>query len=223
MAQKRRYNGIVKPYDTVDRTNDWHKYRNQIGDRSGMFKLLADEYEIRQALYVGSYLDLSPSIAIEQVTYVDNDRRAIRFFADLDAVVTIVGANANYTSVPRIEFIGTDYRESLPIEDNCTDLLISLYAGFIWEPCQRYLKPNGYFLANNSHGDVGIALLDNRLELISVIHHKDGQYQLTTKDLNDYITPKNGHTPTIHELHRTGRGISYRNSAFAYVFRLTKP
>ena len=86
-------------------------------------------------------------------------------------------------------------------------MLISPYAGFIWEPCQRYLGPGGYFLATNSHGDVGIALLDNRLELVSVIHHKDGQYHLIKEDLNDYITPKRGRTATLDVLHKSGRGI----------------
>jgi hypothetical protein len=187
-----------------------------------MFKLLADEYGILQALYVGSYLDLSPSMTIEQVTYVDNDRRAIRFFADVDAIATIVKSDASYISEPRVKFVGADYRQPLAIEDSYADMLISLYAGFIWEPCQRYLKPDDYFLANNSYGDVGIALLDNRLEFVSVIHYRDGQYQLTKKDFHDYITPKNGYTPTLDELHKSGRGIAYRKSAFAYVFHLTR-
>jgi hypothetical protein len=97
--------------------------------------------------------------------------------------------------------------EPLRIEDSCADMLISLYAGFICEPCQRYLTPGDYSLANNSDGDVGIALLDTRLKLVSVIHQRNGQYQLIKKDLNDYITPKNGHTPTLDELHKLGRSI----------------
>lgn len=90
MAQKRLHNGIVKLHDTVNLADDWHKYRNQIEDRSGMFKLLTDEYKIHQALYVGSYLDLSPSIAIQQVTYIDSDRCTIWFFMSRSALKTVV-------------------------------------------------------------------------------------------------------------------------------------
>ena len=213
---------MVKVCDPIKLITDWHHYRDQIGDRSDMFKLLASEYGIRQALYVGSYVDLSPSMAIEQLIYVDNDRRAIQFFANIDAITTIVKSDTNDISEPKIKFIGGDYREPLAIEDNSVDMLISLYAGFIWEPCQRYLKQDGYFLANNSHGDVGIALLDNRLTLVSVILHKEGQYKLIKKNLQDYITPKNGYAPSRDELHKSRRGIAYRKSAFAYVFHLTE-
>lgn len=38
------------------------------------------------ALYSGSYLDLAPSVAIENVTYVNLDGRAERSFADRELV-----------------------------------------------------------------------------------------------------------------------------------------
>ena len=218
MTRKRHHNGATKTSDSVDHVQDWHLYRDRIGDRSEIFKLLVDEYGIHRALYAGSYLDLSPSYAIEQVTYVDHDRRAIRFFNEVDTVVTMVKKDTSRT--PSIKFIGTSYEEPLPIDDGSVDLLISLFAGFIWEPCQRYLRPSGYFLVNNSHGDAGIATLHKQLELIAVVEYKEGQYHLTKDNLSDYIAPKSGRTPTIDELHKSRRGIAYRKSAFAYVFRL---
>ena len=104
------------------------------------------------------------------------------------------------------------------IDDSSVDLIISLFAGFIWEPCQRYLKPNGYFLANESHADFCIALLDTRLTLISAIEAEGGRYLLTRTNLDGYINPKNGRSLTREKFHRWGRGIVYGKSAFAYVF-----
>ncbi|CAF3715139.1 unnamed protein product [Rotaria sp. Silwood1] len=220
MAQKRHHNGTVKVRSSTDIARDWQDYRDRIGDRSGLFKLLINEYEIRSALYAGSYIDLSPSLEIECVTYVDNDRRAIKFFADVDAVAKVIESEISYFSRPNIQFIGSDYSKPLPMEDNSVDLLISLYAGFIWEPCHRYLKPGGYFLVNNSHGDAGIASLDERLQLVAVLKHENGRYSLSKKDLGNYITSKTGRTPTLDEQRKSGRGIIYSKSAFAYIFRL---
>ena len=75
MSRKRQHDRIAKPSNKTDFALEWQACRDRNGDRSEMFRLLIDEYGIQHALYVGSYVDLSPSYAIKQVTYVDNDRR----------------------------------------------------------------------------------------------------------------------------------------------------
>ena len=91
-----------------------------------------------------------------------------------------------------IEFIGSDYREPLTIPDRSVDLLISLFSGFIWGPCQQYMKLFGYFLVYNSHGDAGIALLDRKLKLIAVIDCTTNRHRLSKENSDDSISPKNG-------------------------------
>ena len=41
-------------------------------------------------LYPGSYVDIAPSVWFDQVTYIDIDKRAARFFGESDAVVDLV-------------------------------------------------------------------------------------------------------------------------------------
>ncbi len=57
-------------------TVTWTKYRESIGDRTSLFTALVETWPVERALYLGSYVDLSPSTAIGSVTYVDTDARA---------------------------------------------------------------------------------------------------------------------------------------------------
>ena len=43
---------------------------------------------------------------------------------------------------------------------------------------------NGILLANNSHGDAGIAYLDDDFEFIGAIYKSNGKYRLTDKNLD---------------------------------------
>ncbi|MDN6330576.1 MAG: hypothetical protein ACTHV2_12620 [Brachybacterium sp.] len=196
----------------------WASYRSSIGDRSELFATLSGVRRPTKALYPGSYLDLSPSTAIPTVTFVDTDRRAARYFAD-DALVradlqgrTLPGAGID------ISFLHTDYTTPLPIPPASFDLLISLYAGPVWEHCQQYLSPQGWFLANTSHGDASLAALDPSLRLVAAVHERDGRYRLNTGDLDHYLIPKRASAADPDTIRHQGRGIAYTKTAFAYVF-----
>ncbi len=175
-------------------------------------------------LYPGSYVDIGPSVWFDDVTYVDLDKRAARFFATTGQVADLVAAKR--AAVGRrqgdptgIAFHHADYADELPIEDGSIDLLVSLYAGFISEHCTRYVRPGGLLVANNSHGDASMASLDPANELVAVVRSVDGGYRATTADPDRDLRPKRGHHPTVDELHQLGRGIAYTRPAFAYVFR----
>lgn len=58
-----------------------------------------------------------------------------------------------------MNFLHADYTTALGLAQAHFDLLISLYAGPLWDHRQRYLKPRGLFLANTSHGDASLAAL----------------------------------------------------------------
>ena len=154
----------------------------------------------------------------QRVTFVDTDRRAARYFAD-DALVradlqgrTLPGAGID------ISFLHTDYTTPLPIPPASFDLLISLYAGPVWEHCQQYLSPQGWFLANTSHGDASLAALDPSLRLVAAVHERDGRYRLNTGDLDHYLIPKRASAADPDTIRHQGRGIAYTKTAFAYVF-----
>jgi hypothetical protein len=100
------------------------------------------------------------------------------------------------------------------------DLLISLYAGFVSEHCTRYLRTGGHLLVNPSHGDAAIAALDPDFELVAAIVSRAGAYRLNDRDLHTYLVAKNPGHATVDHIHRTGRGIAYTKTAFAYLFRL---
>ena len=76
-----------------------------------------------------------------------------------------------------------DYTQPLEVAEGSMDLLISLFAGPVWENAQRYLRPGAWLLANSSHGDASLAALDPTLRLVGVVQHSGGQYRVTTDGL----------------------------------------
>lgn len=197
----------------------WSQYRESIGDRSGLFCALADTWPIDRALYPGSYVDLSPSTAFPSVVYVDSDRRAARFFADPDLVAAELAGRTRPGAGREVRFLATDYTHPLDLPEGSVDLLISLFAGPVWEHCSRYLRPAGWLLANTSHGDASLAALDPALRLAAAVQHRDGRYRLDTERLDRYLVPKRPERADADQIRASGRGIEYTCTAFAYLFQ----
>ena len=203
----------------VARLAAWSQYRGSIGDRSSLFAAVADIMPVERALYPGSYVDLSPSTAIESVTYVDTDARAARFFADSDLVRAELAGRTRSGAGQQVRFLAGDYTQSLDVPEASMDLLISLFAGPMYEYARRYLRPGGWLLANSSHGDASLAALDPTLRLVAVAHHRDSRYRLSTDGLEQYLVPKRPETANADRIRSTGRGIGYTRPAFAYLFQ----
>ena len=197
----------------------WASYRQSIGDRSGLFAALRDAWAPSRALYPGSYLDLSPSTSIPSVTYVDTDRRAARFFADERLVAAELEGRARPGAGSEVRFLQADYTTPLALDR--FDLLISLFAGPVWDHCRQHLAPGGLLLANASHGDASLAALDPGLVLVAAVQHVGDRYRLDTEALEGYLQPKRPETADPEAIRRAGRGIAYTRPAFAYVFRHT--
>jgi len=197
----------------------WSQYRETIGDRSGLFQTLVVRWPVARALYLGSYVDLSPSTAISSVTYVDTDARAARFFADTDQVRAELAGRRHAGAGTDVRFLAADYTQSLDIADASMDLLISLYTGPVWEHARRYLKPNGLLLANTSHGDASLAALDDALRLVAVVQQREGRYRLLVDGVEEYLVPKRPESADADRIRASGRGIAYTQTAFAYVFQ----
>lgn len=196
----------------------WGSYRDSIGDRSSLFAAIADTWDVDDALYPGCYLDLSPSTAIRTVTYVDTDKRAARYFSDAERIAADL-ADAGADGAHTIRFLHSDYTDRLPLEESSFSLLISLYAGLVWDGCGRYLRRGGLLLANASHGDASIAALDPALDLVGAVLHRDGRYRLDTANLDRYLIAKKPADNDPDLIRAKGRGVAYTRPAFAYLFR----
>ena len=53
-------------------------------ERKEMFELLKEKYQPAKGLYPGSFVHITPSFFIEEMVYVDSDRRMRKFFEDPD-------------------------------------------------------------------------------------------------------------------------------------------
>jgi hypothetical protein len=197
----------------------WAKQDQHHGDRLRLFTAVAGHVEASRVLYPGSFVDVAASFVFPAVTYVDSDRRAARFFDDVEGVREIVSANQAGPGTRLVEFVAGDYRGELGLADGSFDLLVSLYAGFVSEHCSRYLRVGGHLLVNPSHGDAAMASIDERYRLTAVVESggNDG-YRIGTDDLDTYLVPKKPQPVTVERLHELGRGIGYTRSPFAYLF-----
>jgi hypothetical protein len=81
------------------------------------------------------------------------------------------------------------------------------------------LKPGGYLLANNSHGDAGMASLDDDYRLIATLHRRGGKYRLSGASLAEYFIPKKDIQVTREVLLERGKGIGYTKTAALYLFQ----
>lgn len=199
----------------------WKKQDVHTGDRKRLFTAIRAAVGDSSVLYPGSYVDVAASMAFSAVTYVDMDRRAARFFADIEGVLGVLESEgASPTSA--VEFIHGDYTADLGLKEESFDLLVSLYAGFVSEACTDYLRIGGVLLVAPSHGDAAMASIDPRYKLSGIVTSRSGDYRVRTDSLDTYLIPKGDINVTANLLHERNRGISYTMSPFAYLFTRTK-
>ena len=191
-----------------------------MGDRRPLFRAVAPHVAATSVLYPGSYVDIAPSFVWSDITYVDVDARTRRFFADEEGVRTIVQREAGAPATPSISFVAGDYTEPLPIAPAGFDLLISLYAGLVSQHRGDHLRVGGTLLVNSSHGDAAMASVDPRFELAAVVQSRSGGYAVSAGQLDTFLVPKRASDEPVAEIvDRTGRGIAYTKTPFAYLFR----
>ncbi len=186
-------------------------------EREDIFIQLQDNFHIERVLYPGSFVHVTPSFVFNSVCYVDSDKPTAKFFNSPE-LFDFISSRKHYSADPEIIFYPADYNKPFGQEINSFDLLISQYAGFISLACKEYLKPGGLLLANNSHGDAGMASIDRDFELVGVFIRRDGQYKFSTSNLEKYFTPKKSIEVSEEYLLSIGRGIGYTRTASNYLF-----
>ncbi|MFC2122590.1 hypothetical protein ACFLRP_02765 [Bacteroidota bacterium] len=192
-------------------------YLDNNNENIGQFIILAEKFRVKNALYPGSFVHITPSLVFPEVTYIDTDRRAKAFFND-PQVVEYIRKHKLYTGDYSVNFIPEDYRKGdLNITENF-DVLISQYAGFISKYCTRYLKVKGLLLVNNSHGDASMASIDERYNLIGIFNRRGQKYTYSDENLDSYFIPKKDVEITEEYLESIGRGVGYIKSPSSYLF-----
>ena len=183
-----------------------------------LFRLIQNTYAITRVIYPGSYVHISPSFIFPDVVYIDSDNKAKRFFksATLNAYIR---QRKEYPDEPTIRFYGRDYHIVLEELSHQFDLLVSQYAGFISDACKAYLNIGGILLVNNSHGDAGLASIDEDYQLIATVHKSQGTHRISTVSLEQYFIPKRPIHVTKGLLFQTQKGVGYTKSATRYIFQ----
>jgi hypothetical protein len=197
---------------------NYEEYITKIGDRYNLFKLLKDKFDIKTIVYPGSYIDITPSFFFPSAYYIDTDKKAKKFFENENSILNYLKKNKIYKEDIKIKYYPKDYRLNFQDTITSSDLLISLYAGFISKYCKNLLKKNGLLLANNSHGDASMAKLDNDFEFYGVINYRNKKYYLSNDELDEYFIPKKDIIVTKELLEKTNRGIGYKKPANYYLF-----
>jgi len=202
---------------------DYEEYIQKSGDnfgyRYGLFKILSDNFTIQTATYPGSYIDITPSFFFPITYYIDTDKKAKKFFTNEKEIIDYIKKNKTYDEDISMKYFPEDYRQDLDEIKDSSDLLISLYAGFISKYCKNLLKKNGLLLVNNSHGDASMAQLDDDFTFFGVINYQNKKYYLKTDNLDEYFIPKKNIRATKEFLEKTNRGVGYTKPANYYLFR----
>lgn len=187
-------------------------------ERLDLFQIIADRFNIQRALYAGSFVHVTPSFVFPDVVYVDNDKQAKQFFGKPEISRFITGKKM-YPQETKVSFHFADYRNGFDEMVGSFDLLISQYAGFVGQHCKQYLKTGGLLLANNSHGDAGMAAIDDEYQLIAVFSVRNGKYRISENNLGEYFVPKSQIVITREYLEKLQKGIGYKKTASVYLFQ----
>lgn len=150
-----------------------------------LFQTFAQNYNIKKVLYPGSFIHIAPSFSFSDVVYADIYPGLEDFFKD-EEILTYIDLHKFYKEETKIKFLHENY-ESLSVENESFDLLISSNAGGVSVDCKKYLKSGGYLLANNGHSDADNAMNDSDYEYI-------GYYKFNTN--KDKVTLVMNNTST---------------------------
>mgnify|MGYP007066205548 CR=1 FL=1 len=187
-------------------------------ERLDLFQIIANKFNIQRALYPGSFVHVTPSFVFPDVVYVDNDKQAKLFFSKPE-IYEFITQKKVYPQVARVQFCFADYRNGFDEIAGSFDLLISQYAGFVGQHCKQYLKIGGLLLANNSHGDAGIAAIDDDYQLIAVFSLRNGKHRISETNLDEYFVPKASLQITKEYLEKLQKSIGYKKTGSVYLFQ----
>lgn len=193
---------------------EYHEYMNKIGNRKELYRIVAKKYNIASALYPGSHIDITPSLVIPNVTYIDNFKGAISFFKDMELIKDYLAENKEYKDVCKITFQAQDYTSELDVEP--VDLIISQFAGFVGQATKKFLRKGGILLSNDSHGDATMARFDDDFEFVGIV---DSNNRITDINLDGYFILPHGKDVNLEIVKSLMKSPKYKLTAENYLFR----
>jgi len=188
-------------------------YQRKVGDRTKLYQMIAEQFQVKRALYPGSHIDVSPSLVIPHVIYIDNFKGAISFFKHKEDICEYLEEKKIYQEPLSLDFYGENYYDEFDLEP--VDLIISQYAGFVGQATRQYLKKGGILLSNDSHGDATLAYHDKEYEFIGVVNEKN---EFITEGLDAYFKLAKNRVD-LDEVRKSMKLPNYQKRAQNYVFR----
>jgi len=190
----------------------------KMDERRELFLKIAQTYHPKRGLYPGSFVHITPSFYIEDMTYIDSDKRVEKFFSD-PILLPFVKQHTTYNTEPVITGFQDDYSAIQPHLQASFDIMFSFYAGFISQICKVYLKPKAILVCNNSHGDSSLAAVDPDYQLIGVIKRRGEKFTLSHTNLETYCIKKDGTQIDSEKVRRKMIGEHFTKTPFAYIFQ----
>lgn len=187
-------------------------------ERKMLFKELKQIFNPKNGIYPGSFVHITPSFFINNMTYIDSDKRVSKFFND-ENLYKFIDKYKSYSENPSFTGYQADYKSDLPIEIESFDIMFSFYAGFISQSCKKYLKNDSVLVCNNSHGDASIAFTDPDYSLIGVIKRSDDKFQIVDANLNTYFKKKDESPIDKEKVLKRMTGENFTKKGYAYIFR----
>ncbi len=187
-------------------------------ERRILFRKLADKYRIKKAIYPGSFVHITPSLFIPEMTYIDKDKRLPKFFSDSNTHAYI-NNHKTYDEPAKIHWYMDDFSTFNEPKEGQFDMMFSFYSGFISQHCKQLLKQGGLLVANNSHGDTSLAIADSDYETIAIILRDGDDFIIQSKDIIDYCTKKDDTLIDVDKVRDRMIGEKLKKPAFAHIFR----
>ncbi len=184
-------------------------------ERRRLFEFLEQKLHPRETLYPGCGVHITPAFFFPHVIFVDQSEEAIQFFAKHEEIIKEIQRNKIYQRSSYIQFIAQDYTKKLPVRENQFDLLLSLFADKIAKNCAAYLKPGGFLLTNNHHGDASDAAQNKEFTFLGDIELRRGKYNFKEKDGFASKDEKRSQ----RYLRDTSSGVEYIKEEIYYLFQ----
>ncbi len=191
-------------------------YYYKTWERLKLYKSVSEAYGIKKALYPGSHIDITPSLVIPKVTYIDNFKGSAKFFKHDLEIKSYLNQHKHYNEACKIQFYSLDYNQISMLNLAPVQLVISQYAGFVGQATKKYLQLEGLLLCNDSHGDATLAYLDSDFKLIATVNN---QGVIDQKNLDKYFKLKNNQKINDEEVKLNMRGLKYIEMADNYLFQ----
>ena len=183
-------------------------------ERSGLFEFLSENFQIKEVLYPGCGVHITPAFFFPHLVFVDQSTESVDFFSNKKEITEEIQRHKTYRRSAYIEFIAQDYTEKLSVRENQFDLLLSLFAGEIAENCTPYLKPGGLLLTNNHHGDAVDASKNRELIFAGIVQQKGKKYKLA--EGKQEIKSLMGRRRYVRQ---TSSGFEYIEKEIYYLFQ----